>query len=166
MTHVHDVIYVPGADISWSVFLVPFGPKSPCLAIMMHGLMQSHHLSIASLIEHAEVNHGGVEIVSRTVEDPSKLHRTTWRGIAMRAKQVAHALDSLRIPFSGRVATLAWNGCVHSPLCPCVCVFMYVCIYMCVHASLSVWIIVSTVSLCHCFTVCVSSHMIGSLWLS
>jgi acyl-CoA synthetase (AMP-forming)/AMP-acid ligase II len=80
----------------------------------MLGLVQNDkQLLISSLIDHAELNHGEVEIVSRTVENPAVIHRSTWRQVALRAKQVAHSLDSLSLPFSSRVGTIAWNGYRH-----------------------------------------------------
>lgn len=80
----------------------------------MLGLMQSQPLLISSLIEHAERHHGDAEIVSRRVE--GDIHRYTWRDVARRSRQVAHALDGLQLLFSDRVATLAWNGYRHLEL--------------------------------------------------
>ncbi|MBU1443497.1 MAG: fatty-acid--CoA ligase, partial [Gammaproteobacteria bacterium] len=53
-------------------------------------------------------------IVSRRVE--GDLHRTTWSGIAARARKVANALDEDKLLQSDRVATLAWNGYRHLEL--------------------------------------------------
>jgi 3-(methylthio)propionyl---CoA ligase len=80
----------------------------------MLGLMQSQPLLISSLIDFADRHHGDTEIVSRRVE--GDMHRSTWRGVAARARQVAHALDGLNLLFSDRVATLAWNGYRHLEL--------------------------------------------------
>ncbi|MCU0764076.1 MAG: 3-(methylthio)propionyl-CoA ligase [Hydrogenophaga sp.] len=80
----------------------------------MLGQMQSQPLLISSLIVHAERHHGEGEIVSRRVE--GDIHRTTWRDIARRSRQVANALDSLGLAFGDRVATLAWNGYRHLEL--------------------------------------------------
>jgi 3-(methylthio)propionyl---CoA ligase len=77
----------------------------------MLGLMQSHNLLISNLITNAERHHGDVEIVSRRVE--GDIHRTTWSGIASRARQLANALSGEGLAFSDRVATLAWNGYRH-----------------------------------------------------
>ncbi|MBC7604689.1 MAG: AMP-binding protein, partial [Ramlibacter sp.] len=77
----------------------------------MLGLMQSQPLLISSLIDFAERHHGDGEIVSRRVE--GDIHRYQWRDVAKRSRQVAHALDAMKIEFSGRVATLAWNGYRH-----------------------------------------------------
>ncbi|MGY8903911.1 MAG: 3-(methylthio)propionyl-CoA ligase [Burkholderiales bacterium] len=80
----------------------------------MLGLMQEQPLLISSLIEFAERHNGEVEIVSRRVE--GDIHRYTYRDAAVRARQVANALDALGLAFSDRVATLAWNGYRHFEL--------------------------------------------------
>ena len=80
----------------------------------MLGLMQSHPLSISSLIEFAADKHGDTEIVSRRVE--GDIHRSNWATIARRARKVANALGSESLAFSDRVATLAWNGHRHLEL--------------------------------------------------
>ena len=80
----------------------------------MLGLMQSQQLLISSLIEHADRHHGEGEVVSRRVE--GDIHRYTWRDVASRSRQVANALDHLKLGFSDRVATLAWNGYRHLEL--------------------------------------------------
>ena len=80
----------------------------------MLGLMQSQQLLISSLIEFAERHHGEGEVVSRRVE--GDLHRYTYKEVAARSRQVANALDGLKLGFSDRVATLAWNGYRHLEL--------------------------------------------------
>jgi fatty-acyl-CoA synthase len=75
---------------------------------MIQGLMMTMPLSIASLIQHADRQHGAVEIVSRRVE--GDLHRTTYRELHRRARKMANALAALGIRPGDRVATLAWNG--------------------------------------------------------
>jgi 3-(methylthio)propionyl---CoA ligase len=80
----------------------------------MLGLMQNQQLLISSLIEFADRHHGEGEIVSRRVE--GDLHRYTYKQVAARSRQVANALDVLKLPFSDRVATLAWNGYRHLEL--------------------------------------------------
>ena len=80
----------------------------------MLGLMQSQQLLISSLIEFAERHHGEGEIVSRRVE--GDIHRYTYVQVAARSRQVANALDALKLQFSDRVATLAWNGYRHLEL--------------------------------------------------
>jgi fatty-acyl-CoA synthase len=76
--------------------------------------MQSQPLLISSLIDFAERHHGDAEIVSRRVE--GDIHRYTYRDVAARSRQVANALDALKLAFSDRVATLAWNGYRHLEL--------------------------------------------------
>lgn len=80
----------------------------------MLGLMQSQPLLISSLIEFAQRHHGDAEIVSRRVE--GDIHRYTYRDAGVRARKVANALDGLKLAFSDRVATLAWNGYRHFEL--------------------------------------------------
>ncbi|WP_439613365.1 3-(methylthio)propionyl-CoA ligase [Reyranella sp.] len=80
----------------------------------MLGLMQDRPLLISQLIEHAALNHGDTEIVSRTVEGP--IHRYTYRDANVRAKKVAEALLGLGIKVGDRIGTLAWNGYRHFEL--------------------------------------------------
>ncbi|VWX63408.1 3-methylmercaptopropionyl-CoA ligase [Burkholderiales bacterium 8X] len=80
----------------------------------MLGLMQDQPLLISSLIEFAERHHGDAEIVSRRAE--GDIHRTTWREVAVRSRQVANALEAEQLLFSDRIATLAWNGYRHLEL--------------------------------------------------
>jgi len=81
---------------------------------MLTGLMQDQPLLISTLIDSAERHHGDTEIVSRRVE--GDIHRYTWRDCAVRARQVAVALDAENLAVSARVATLAWNGYRHLEL--------------------------------------------------
>jgi 3-(methylthio)propionyl---CoA ligase len=80
----------------------------------MLGLMQSQPLLISSLIEFADRHHSDGEIVSHRVE--GDIHRYTWADVAKRSRQVANALDGMKLAFSDRVATLAWNGYRHLEL--------------------------------------------------
>jgi len=77
----------------------------------MLGLMQNQALSIASLIDFAERHHGAGEIVSRRVE--GDIHRYTYRQAAQRSRQLANALDALKLLPGERVASIAWNGYRH-----------------------------------------------------
>jgi len=80
----------------------------------MFGLMQQQSLLISSLIEFANRHHGDGEVVSRRVE--GDVHRYTWADVANRSRQMANALDSLKLAQGARVATLAWNGYRHLEL--------------------------------------------------
>jgi fatty-acyl-CoA synthase len=80
----------------------------------MRGQMMDMPLLVSSLIEHADRNHGDVEIVSRTIEGP--IHRTTYSQAHGRAKRLAQALSRLGVKESDRVGTLAWNGYRHYEL--------------------------------------------------
>ncbi len=81
---------------------------------MLHGQMMQTPLLISGLIEHADRHHPDVEIVSRRVE--GDVHRTTYRDLHRRARQVANAIGGLGIKPGERVATLAWNGYRHLEL--------------------------------------------------
>jgi fatty-acyl-CoA synthase len=81
---------------------------------MLQGLMMQIPLLISSLIKHADRHHGDTEIVSRRVE--GDIHRTTYRELHRRSRQMANALAGLGIRMSDRVATLAWNGYRHMEL--------------------------------------------------
>jgi 3-(methylthio)propionyl---CoA ligase len=80
----------------------------------MLGLMQDQPLLISGLIDFADKHHGDGEVVSRRVE--GDIHRYTWSDVARRSRQVANALDSMKLGFSDRVATIAWNGYRHLEL--------------------------------------------------
>ncbi len=80
----------------------------------MFGLMQDRPLLIQQLIEHAALNHGDTEIVSRRVE--GDIHRYTYRDARTRAKKVAESLLALGIKPGDRIGTLAWNGYRHFEL--------------------------------------------------
>ncbi|HXF45042.1 MAG TPA: 3-(methylthio)propionyl-CoA ligase [Burkholderiaceae bacterium] len=80
----------------------------------MQGLMMQMPLLISTLIEHADRHHGDTEVVSRRVE--GDIHRTTYRELHRRSRQMANALAGLGIRMSDRVATLAWNGYRHMEL--------------------------------------------------
>jgi fatty-acyl-CoA synthase len=80
----------------------------------MLGLMQNQQLLISSLIEFADRHHGEAEVVSRRVE--GDIHRSNYKQVAARSRQLANALDEWNLGFCDRVATLAWNGYRHLEL--------------------------------------------------
>lgn len=73
----------------------------------MFGLMQDWPLTVDKILDHARINHGHREIVTRSVEGP--ITRTTYGQVFERAKQVSAALILKGIKLGDRVATLAWN---------------------------------------------------------
>ena len=73
----------------------------------MFGTMQDWPLLVWKLIDHAAVNHGGREVISLTCEGHE--HRSNWREVHGRARQVAAALRRMGVGVGDRVATLAWN---------------------------------------------------------
>jgi 3-(methylthio)propionyl---CoA ligase len=94
-------------DVQKYVFSQFFG-------VFMFGLMQQQSLLISSLIEFANRHHGDGEVVSRRVE--GDIHKYTWTDVANRSRQMANALDGLKLAQGARVATLAWNGYRHLEL--------------------------------------------------
>lgn len=80
----------------------------------MHGLMMDRPLLISSILDFAERFHGATEVVSRNID--GSIHRTTWAGIAARARRAANALAALGIGPGDRVATIAWNNHRHLEL--------------------------------------------------
>ena len=81
---------------------------------MLNGLMMQAPLTISSLIVHADRHHPDAEVVSRRVE--GDIHRTNYRQLHQRARQLADALGQLGIGDGDRIATLAWNGYRHMEL--------------------------------------------------
>jgi fatty-acyl-CoA synthase len=77
----------------------------------MLGLMQDWPLLLHRVIDHAAVQHGGREIVTRSIEGP--MHRTTYGEIRPRALRVAKRLQKDGIKLGDRVGTLAWNTWRH-----------------------------------------------------
>jgi fatty-acyl-CoA synthase len=77
----------------------------------MLGLMQNWPLTVDKIMDHAAINHGAREVVTRSVEGP--IVRTTYGAIHARAKQVTNALIAEGIALGDRVATLAWNSGRH-----------------------------------------------------
>ncbi|WP_417282492.1 3-(methylthio)propionyl-CoA ligase [Comamonas sp.] len=80
----------------------------------MHTSMMQMPLNVSALIQHADRHHGNTEIVSRRVE--GDVHRTTWRELHTRTRQLANALTTLGLEPGERVATLAWNTHRHLEL--------------------------------------------------
>ncbi|RYE29627.1 MAG: long-chain-fatty-acid--CoA ligase [Hyphomicrobiales bacterium] len=81
----------------------------------MLGLMQDWPLLLHRIIDHAAVQHGAREVVSRAVEDGA-LRRRSYVEIRSRALKVAKRLQREGIALGDRVATLAWNTDRHLEL--------------------------------------------------
>jgi fatty-acyl-CoA synthase len=77
----------------------------------MDGLMMDFPLTVTHLLRRAETYFGDGEIVSR--QPDKSLHRTTYRDVARRSKQLAVALQKLGLEPGDRVATLCWNHSQH-----------------------------------------------------
>ena len=81
-------------------------PRGP-----MMGMMQDWKMTVDKVIEHAHLNHGTREIVTRTVEGP--IVRSTYSDLYFRARQCSNALLADGVQKGDRVATLAWNTTRH-----------------------------------------------------
>ncbi len=77
----------------------------------MLGLMQDWPLLCHKIIDHAAIQHGEREVVSRSVEGP--IHRTNYGEIRTRSLKVAQALQKDGYKLGDRIATLAWNTWRH-----------------------------------------------------
>jgi acyl-CoA synthetase (AMP-forming)/AMP-acid ligase II len=73
----------------------------------MLGLMQNYPLLVQTIIDHAALNHGEREMVTRSIEGP--IRRTSYRELRLRALRVAKALQKEGVVLGDRVATMAWN---------------------------------------------------------
>lgn len=73
----------------------------------MLGLMQDYQLTVQTILDHAALNHGEREMVTRSIEGP--IRRSTYRDLRTRALRVAKALQKEGVGLGDRVATMAWN---------------------------------------------------------
>ena len=80
----------------------------------MQGLMMDRQLTITSIMEHADTNHPGAEIVSVTRDEPR--HRYTYGEAFRRTRRLANALLDYGIRPGDRIATFAWNDYRHFEL--------------------------------------------------
>ena len=74
----------------------------------MLGLMQDYPLLAHTIIDHAAINHGERELVTRGVEGP--IRRSTLADVRTRSLKVAKALENEGIQLGDRIATMAWNS--------------------------------------------------------
>lgn len=73
----------------------------------MLGLMQDYPLLVQTIIDHAALNHGEREVVTRSIEGP--IRRINYSNLRLRALQVAKALEKEGVVMGDRIATMAWN---------------------------------------------------------
>ncbi len=73
----------------------------------MLGLMQDYPLLTHTILDHAALNHGEREMVTRGVEGP--VRRTSLADIRTRSLKVAKALELEGVKLGDRIGTMAWN---------------------------------------------------------
>jgi acyl-CoA synthetase (AMP-forming)/AMP-acid ligase II len=73
----------------------------------MRGLMQHWPLLIPAILEHAAIEHGQREIVTRSIE--GAMRRCSYSQLRSRARRVAQALQRCGVKQGDRIGTLAWN---------------------------------------------------------
>ena len=73
----------------------------------MLGLMQDYQLTVQTILDHAALNHGEREMVTRSIEGP--IRRCTYRNLRERSLRVAKALQKEGVGLGDRIATMAWN---------------------------------------------------------
>jgi fatty-acyl-CoA synthase len=69
--------------------------------------MQDWKLTVNKVIEHAHLNHGMREVVTRSVEGP--IVRSNYSELYWRARKCSNALLADGVQMGDRIATLAWN---------------------------------------------------------
>jgi fatty-acyl-CoA synthase len=77
----------------------------------MLGGMQDFELRVPRLIDHAEREHGGREIVTHWAD--GTVTRTNWAGIARDSRKLSQALEAMGLKRGDRIATLAMNHSRH-----------------------------------------------------
>jgi acyl-CoA synthetase (AMP-forming)/AMP-acid ligase II len=78
---------------------------------VVRGLMMDYQLTLPTLLRRAEMYFPDKEIVTRRAD--GSFHRTNYREVMRRSKQLAVALDGLGLRQGDRVATLSWNHSQH-----------------------------------------------------
>jgi len=73
----------------------------------MLGLMQDYPLLAHTIMDHAALNHGERELVTRGVE--GAIRRCTLADVRLRSLKVARALELEGVKLGDRIATMAWN---------------------------------------------------------
>ena len=77
----------------------------------MLGQMQNQPLLINGILDHANLNYGDREIVTRLVDN--SIHRQTYADAHLRARKMSQALIKLGFKKGDVIATMAWNSHRH-----------------------------------------------------
>ena len=80
----------------------------------MRGLMQDWPLRQNTILDHAHIHHGKVEIVTRAIE--GEIHTTNYSEVHLRARKLSQALIRLGVKPGDVVGTMAWNTYRHLEL--------------------------------------------------
>ncbi|MCY4425461.1 MAG: long-chain fatty acid--CoA ligase [Halieaceae bacterium] len=91
----------------------------------MNGLMMDQPLLVKSIVEHAQLIHPDVEVVSVTADNPR--HRYTYREAFRRSRQLANVMAGWGLQQGDRVATLGWSDHRHLEAYYAICTSGYVC---------------------------------------
>ena len=91
----------------------------------MNGLMMDQPLLVKSIVEHAQLIHPDVEVVSVTADNPR--HRYTYREAFRRSRQLANVMSGWGLQQGDRVATLGWSDHRHLEAYYAICTSGYVC---------------------------------------
>ena len=75
------------------------------------GIMMDRPLLLSGILEHAAVQFGGQEVVSRETHGP--LFRYTYAECAQRSRKLANALQGLNLKAGSVVGSIAWNNYRH-----------------------------------------------------
>ena len=75
------------------------------------GIMMDRPLLLSGILEHAAVQFGGQEVVSRETHGP--LFRYTYAECAQRSRKLANALQGLNLKAGSVVGSIAWNNHRH-----------------------------------------------------
>jgi acyl-CoA synthetase (AMP-forming)/AMP-acid ligase II len=81
------------------------------ISVLQPGLMMERSLLLSGVIEHAALQRGDAEIVSRETHGP--LFRYTYAQCAVRACKLANALAALGLKPGNSVGSIAWNNHRH-----------------------------------------------------
>jgi len=78
---------------------------------MITGHMQDYEFNLTKILKHAARWHGNTEVVTDSIHNG--IHRTSYKELYKRTKQLANALKRLGANEGDRIGTMAWNTWRH-----------------------------------------------------